>query len=375
MVLDGELGWVCLMCCNADSKSALTNYLGRLTEDKTPKPTIYKPTIPCSYHPPFYRPETRVAVSAKPANISRPVLFSALVIQWLTARDNTGTTISNSTILPSSSTSASDKPPGLSSTPSSRPHRRRRSGRPTISLPMNATSTSQYEHIFGGDDDDGPGPEPEEQLDQTDVASTSASNSDTAAAAAAAKAPAAAAKSPAAGTGNNNTLSYFSFDDSDLTPATNDDGEIDIGAGAMVTSTTTAGRRKSNSTPPTATTNTTASTDALPRVGRARHRESTGAPVSATSSSAAAVAADLERLRLYRQRRPTPSRAAARAAAAVAAEAERSAYPYRISHLAFEGDRGSRGGGELEWYEFDGALDGDEDDVGEGESQGPAGWI
>ncbi|XXG97064.1 hypothetical protein Hte_003358 [Hypoxylon texense] len=356
MVLDGELGWVCLMCCNAD------------------------------------------------------ILFSALVIQWLTARDNSagGGAISssnNGTIIPSSSgASASDKAPALhpassaAGTAPSRP-RRRRGHRPTISLPMHATSTSQYEHIFGGD------PEPE-QL-ETDVASTSASNSDTAAAAAKSSSAPGAATAAA----KNNTLSYFSFDDSDLTPAANDD-EIDIGAGAVVT-TKSANKRSpfanaddNNGTPlPTATTGARPpSVDPLtpsPRIGRARHRYESGVPTtpasasaSASSSSAAAaaaVAADLERIRLYRQRRPTPSRAAARAAAAVAEEAAAGAYPYRISHVAFEGDRGSSrggggggggGGGELPWYEFGGgALDRDRDgdesggDVGEGESQGPAGWI
>ncbi|KAI1766605.1 hypothetical protein GGR53DRAFT_528451 [Hypoxylon sp. FL1150] len=310
MVLDGELGWVCLICCNAD------------------------------------------------------ILFSALIIQWLTTHDATNPT--TAAALPSSGASASDKPSALSSVPSR--SRRRRNNRPTISLPLNATSTSQYEHIFGDPEPDASQLHLEADVDNNNTNNNSHSAKGTAATTTTANDP-------------GTTLSYFSFDDSDQTPATNgdddnDDDEIDIGAGAAHIPTrnrsapqgSTSRRHPWTSTAATSASASVHTVDPRPRMGRARRRES-GATTGSGNAVAAAVAADLERIRLYRQRRPTPSRAAL----AVAQEAGDSAYPYRISHLAFEGGgEGSGQAGEDRWYDF---VRAEEDDAEGKVETGPAGWI
>jgi len=54
MALNGEPGWVCLMCCNSDSRYP-----------KSPPPSIFNPLLPA-------------------------VLFSAIVIHWVTSKDNAG---------------------------------------------------------------------------------------------------------------------------------------------------------------------------------------------------------------------------------------------------------------------------------------------
>ncbi|KAI1388768.1 uncharacterized protein F4822DRAFT_429383 [Hypoxylon trugodes] len=94
MVLDGEPGWVCLTCCNAD------------------------------------------------------ILFSALVIQWITSHDSTGAHDSS----PPSDKVQSYQPTNTLPPPPAppRPPRRGRGQKKlNISLPLKTTSTSQYEHIFG----------------------------------------------------------------------------------------------------------------------------------------------------------------------------------------------------------------------------------
>lgn len=280
-------------------------------------------------------------------------------------------------MIPSSGGSTSDKPSAPSSTPS-RPRTRRRGHRPTISLPLNATSTSQYEHIFGDPELDGSQPAPTSTSHlELDVASMSSHGGKPGAA------PTTITKSPGgtgtttATTANGTTISYFSFDDSDLTPAAGDDSEIDIGTGAGAGAVITRGRSSNKAAssrprPLGATTNSAAASpitnmhteDPLPRITRASRQRESGATNGSGSNNnpvTAAVAADLERIRLYRQRRPTPSRAAL----AVAQEAVDSSYPYRISHLAFEGG----GGQEDRWYDFERP-----EEEGKGET-GPAGWI
>src|SRR5690242_6604304 len=57
MVLDGEPGWVCLMCCNSDSKPIRSAY---------------------------FSPPTNSLV-----------LFSAAVVQWVTSKDHAGSSNNN----------------------------------------------------------------------------------------------------------------------------------------------------------------------------------------------------------------------------------------------------------------------------------------
>ena len=64
MALNGEPGWVCLMCCNCDSKSP--------------------------HYPPF-GPLSPGADPCRDALLTCAVLFSAIVIQWVTSKDSTGT--------------------------------------------------------------------------------------------------------------------------------------------------------------------------------------------------------------------------------------------------------------------------------------------
>ncbi|KAI2602770.1 uncharacterized protein GGS25DRAFT_528725 [Hypoxylon fragiforme] len=103
MALQGEPGWIFLTCCNAD------------------------------------------------------ILFSTLVIYWVTARDNSSAIESAPTASPSaSSNTPSDKrssrrphSASMTSPLSSALSSRRSQKKFTISLPLNTTSSSQYEHIFG----------------------------------------------------------------------------------------------------------------------------------------------------------------------------------------------------------------------------------
>ncbi|KAI1418145.1 hypothetical protein F5Y13DRAFT_150658 [Hypoxylon sp. FL1857] len=91
MALNGEPGWICLTCCNAD------------------------------------------------------ILLSVLVIQWVTSRDNPGAIDSSS-----NPTSSPDKHQSYRTPPPPPPPAPLRSGpKLSISLPLKTTSTSQYEHIFG----------------------------------------------------------------------------------------------------------------------------------------------------------------------------------------------------------------------------------
>ncbi len=61
MALDGEPGWVCLMCCNCDGESLHPNPYSSIS-----------PPLPNQLEP----------------NISPTVLFSAVVLQWVTSHDH-----------------------------------------------------------------------------------------------------------------------------------------------------------------------------------------------------------------------------------------------------------------------------------------------
>ncbi|KAI0900837.1 hypothetical protein F4806DRAFT_491725 [Annulohypoxylon nitens] len=99
MVLDSEPGWVFLTCCNAD------------------------------------------------------ILFSALIIQWVTRHDPYNTDSRTSPLFTSKHTSY--RPPPAPPAPP-RPLSRRNTKKLAISLPLKTTSTSQYEHIFGNPDPQDP---------------------------------------------------------------------------------------------------------------------------------------------------------------------------------------------------------------------------
>ncbi|KAI1210416.1 uncharacterized protein F4807DRAFT_459794 [Annulohypoxylon truncatum] len=105
MVLDGEPGWVFLTCCNAD------------------------------------------------------ILFSALVIQWVTRHDTT------SSCFTSPDKHTSYRPAPAPAAPPAPPPRRN-TKKLAISLPLKTTSTSQYEHIFG--DPDPPDPPPSASVARSD---------------------------------------------------------------------------------------------------------------------------------------------------------------------------------------------------------------
>ncbi|KAI1107328.1 hypothetical protein F4804DRAFT_352221 [Jackrogersella minutella] len=266
MVLDGEPGWVCLTCCNAD------------------------------------------------------ILFSALVIQWITSHD-TGSATS-----PSSSFSSPDKhcsyhPP----TPAGPPPHRSRTQKAAISLPLQATSTSQYEHIFGD-------LEPE-----TDAASASGTVIVDA---------------------SKNKIETCEFDD-DEDPAPAD---------LCKRGTRSTMRSKSGK----------GGESWLSTLSRARTRGGKGAadlvpqPLSPIKEPAAgvsaAVAADLERIRRYRERHgagkqpPSSSSPPTPRARSVRLPRSRSASQYHISELVFEGDD------DLPWHDLVVMEDGDS------EAQ-LAGWI
>ena len=72
MVLNVEPGWICLMCCNLDSI--------------TPIPFFHPLSIPSAVP---YCPHASVQTTAYHAQI---VLFSVLVLHWLTSKDNASTT-------------------------------------------------------------------------------------------------------------------------------------------------------------------------------------------------------------------------------------------------------------------------------------------
>ncbi|KAI2465724.1 hypothetical protein F4781DRAFT_408375 [Annulohypoxylon bovei var. microspora] len=282
MILDGEPGWVFLTCCNAD------------------------------------------------------ILFSALVIQWVSRHDPSNanpSTTSSSFTSPDKHTSYHPAP-----APPPPPPPRRNTKKLAISLPLKTTSTSQYEHIFGD-----PEPEPE----------TSSS--------------VATAK---------HKLEPSSFDEHDDPTATTIPIAIPIPAEIELggrTASPTITRKSSHKDSDRTWLSTLTRAHAHAAI---TDRDLVPAPLSPAKpaespspSVSAAVAADLERIRRYRDRRappspspapppalkPTLTSASAPTSALARTPASRrrsarvpgSASEYRISELAFEG-----GEEDLPWHDL-----------------------
>ncbi|KAI1397805.1 hypothetical protein F4819DRAFT_490213 [Hypoxylon fuscum] len=283
-VLDGEPGWVFLMCCNAD------------------------------------------------------ILFSAIVIQWVTSRDTSSASASASP-LPTSAAPPSSSAPSTASKHHSYHHpprpprqRRRRNQKLTISLPLNATSTSQYEHVFG-EISPGPGethPQPPGQKQKQSKAGVSAGG--------AAQGKDKDKDKDKATDKDKDAYSYFDFDSDDI---------------ILAPSVPSPAKSAKGDTPKH-------THDGNPGAMSNRSAEAQQAPASTSTTSrspsvSAAVAADLDRIRRYRERQ-------SRRAGLSASHADR----YRISTLVFE-DRDEReeGEGDQRWREL----------VGGGSERGPPGWI
>ncbi|OTB04284.1 hypothetical protein M426DRAFT_261999 [Hypoxylon sp. CI-4A] len=245
MALDGEPGWVCLTCCNAD------------------------------------------------------ILFSALVIQWITSRDNAGTIDSSHSVPPDASNKNSFPPPPPGPSPIL-PRRSKRIEKLSISLPLSTTSTSQYEHIFGD-------LEPETETDLVSGSGTSATTT----------------RDKPASTGFN----IYDDNDNDHTPVANSSSSTPAS-----TSTSTSQEDGEESTASARNGKARAQqrwTDIPleprfpfrslevfqpPAPASARRDRSAAAAAAATSTvsppASPTAAADLERIRRYRDRhsgKPTPS--------------------------------------------------------------------
>ncbi|KAI2631932.1 hypothetical protein GGR54DRAFT_645920 [Hypoxylon sp. NC1633] len=341
MLFDGEPGWICLTCCNAE------------------------------------------------------ILFSALIIQWVTSGTQPGVLGSASTSPPapssSPSTASDNKSKNIAyhATPSPPPATpsRRRSQKLSISLPLKTTSTSQYEHIFGEDAD-------LELEATTDVGSGNSSTT---------------TQQHVRNTNNTNNVSVFDF--SDDAEAESSNGRRSRKRGKQ------SSRRLYGYSSPTCSTTT--STGVSTSTGTAEHHHQQNRqppPAPPPSSVTAAVAADLERLRRYRRQRygstATALLSTSTAIAGEEAEAETEtevmsmtplaprtqtlaprrapSRPYRISHLAFEGEDqdapwdefvgvdidgdGHGGGGASESMDGSRIQDKDGDRIGGG-GDGYSGWI
>ncbi|OTB11384.1 hypothetical protein K445DRAFT_15836 [Daldinia sp. EC12] len=318
MVLNGEPGWVFLACCNADSNQS-TNWF--------------------------------------------TVLFSTLIIQWVTAcGGDSSTTASSSPPSSPPDNQAEYRPPPRALSPL-----HRGSQRLNISLPLKTTSTSQYEHIFGD-------VEPETETDVVSASSVSKHRAGS---------------------------SRFDEDNDGFhTPIMYDGPDGDI-------SDSVKNERVASSiwTSPPPPPPLSARADA--RAGdQALGKSPTPAPGQVQSQSppregpsivSAAVAADLERIRRYRGRRtnwpsttvrtstppPPPTSTSVTSTSHSLASvpppgptprspptARGSVREYYISQLAFEeGDAGSR------WHELIQAEAGRDEEEGRGENGAVAGWI
>ncbi|KAI1373724.1 hypothetical protein F4677DRAFT_461868 [Hypoxylon crocopeplum] len=329
MMLDGEPGWLYLTCCNAD------------------------------------------------------ILFSALIVQWVTSRDSASIIDSS----PSSESESPDKNISYHATPPPPPPPLRRGQKLVISLPMSATSTSQYEHIFG---DAEPDPEPE-----TDVVSATTSRT-----------PVKNTLGSSTSDDNANTtdgleetIDNDDDDDDDDRIAENGDVNLNINRKERSRPWTDIGTAASSSTSPSTSTSTSTSRAATEIQHRQRQRQQqqrqrqqqSQPPLKRehgrkTPSVSAAVAADLERIRRYRRQRyeasistftapPTPTSSSPTQAAAAPTTPRTTprrtpTLAYRISELEFEGGerdsrwddlvgmeggvgggsgRGGRGAGEVNW--------------------------
>ncbi|KAI1471590.1 uncharacterized protein F4812DRAFT_467611 [Daldinia caldariorum] len=293
LALDGEPGWVFLTCCNAD------------------------------------------------------ILFSTLVIQWVTLRDDaTSAAASSSPPSHPPDNEAADRPPPRAPPP--RPPRQR-SQRLTISRPLKTTSTSQYEHIFGD-------LEPDTETDAVSASSAS----------------------------NHRAGSSSRFDED------NDDGfraSIVYDGPDGDTSDNSAGNERGASSsawtspprPPSARTDARTDGAAL-GLGKSRpptpaaqaHGQAQTPTREGASNVSAAVAADLERIRQYRGRRggwsattvttstspppPTltsiPSTSYSLGRAPRASRRGSARREYYISQLAFEDRDVGGGSSSSQWHEL-----------------------
>ncbi|KAI0845752.1 hypothetical protein F5Y00DRAFT_265233 [Daldinia vernicosa] len=295
MVLNGEPGWIFLACCNAD------------------------------------------------------ILFSTLIIQWVTSRDDDNTITSSSPTSNPPDSQAKYRPsPRAPSVPG------RRSQKLAISRPLKTTSTSQYEHLFGEI-------EPETETDIVSASSLS-------------KHKAGSSRSDEDNDGFH--TSFF-----------HDGPEGDICDGARNERATSS--IWTSPTPPSAR----ADARADDRASSKSHTSAQPPTHEGPSVISAAVATDLERIRRYRSRRtnwtstsattstppppptstsimsrshsPAPVPRASRSRAA-ARGSVRSVREYYLSRLDFEdgGDAGSR------WHELIQA-----EEEGRGEDGEMVGWI
>ncbi|KAI1805740.1 hypothetical protein F4811DRAFT_551595 [Daldinia bambusicola] len=218
LALNGEPGWVFLTCCNAD------------------------------------------------------ILFSTLVIQWVTSRDDDRSAVASSSppSNPPDNEAAYHPPPRALSPP------RQRSQRLAISLPLKTTSTSQYEHIFGD-------LEPETETDVVSASSVSKHRAGS---------------------------SRFDEDNDDgfHTPITYDGPDGDISDGAR-NERAAGGAWLGPAQPPSARTDARTDDQGLgnsltPAPAQAQAQAQSQSPTrEGPSIISAAVAADLERIRRYRGRR------------------------------------------------------------------------
>ncbi|OTA96723.1 hypothetical protein M434DRAFT_27595 [Hypoxylon sp. CO27-5] len=292
MALNGEPGWICLTCCNAD------------------------------------------------------ILFSAIVVQWVTSRDKAGTINSFS---PPSGTADKHQSYQPSPVPPPPAPPLRRIENVSISLPLKTRSTSQYEHIFGDLEPD------------TDVMSGSGTS----------------ATIPK----NKPECSTFDYDtDYDNIPIT-DNPEEETYSPRNGKGTTRNWTKTSTSTIPDT-------------VAGARPQSLTPSSISTSRkgrSSPTVSAADLERIRRYRGLRQHWSAATSSTATtmqttstspapavpkAVISRRSTRAPPrgYQISQLAFEGGESSR------WYDLVGMEEEEEEEEEAGQDDGSEmvdleGWI
>ncbi|KAI2634234.1 hypothetical protein GGS26DRAFT_38537 [Hypomontagnella submonticulosa] len=282
LALNGELGWVYLTSCNADA------------------------------------------------------LFTVLVIHWATSRDN-----AEAIGFPCSSPSFTSRDKHCSCHPPAPlpTSAQRRGQKPAISRPLNTTSTSQYEHIFGD-------LEPETETEVVTASNISATASKTI---------------PESSDG---------IDDENA-PTT----DLGLEEENEIHGNETAGIWAS----PRTLTHMGMGAEGIAQAQAQAHPSSPGK--SRDSSVSGAVAVDLERIRRYRGRRqqwsvsartPTPTPSSSSVSGSGSTRPPRPPHAYYISRLAFEGD------GASQWHDLVEAEKGEQSGsrIGGGEDEDDkAGWI
>ncbi|KAI0843421.1 hypothetical protein F5Y06DRAFT_291334 [Hypoxylon sp. FL0890] len=319
-----------------------------------------------------------------PLSCRESVLFSALVIQWVTSRDNTDTDDSS----PNKHHSYHPPPPP--------PKPQLRHGQKLcISRPLKTVSTSQYEHIFGDLE-----PEPESDIVSASILSTSISH-------------------------NKAASSRFDYDtDYDSIPITENPEEEDISMAAdlyrngkdvnrdwgntsILSETGASSVPEAGASTAVPAPETQLQLQPFPQL-QLQPQPRTPTPRRGRGSPAVSIAlsADMERIRRYKGRRQQWSSSASASASTStspptptstsmppptptltptskpttpttpmtpkAAKSTRSTRGYRISQLAFEGEGDSR------WYDLVGMEEGgDRDGEGQSRSRGTddGGWI